>query len=90
MIRAVLLAEALTSPSPAPSPIASPAAVPSPQASVQPVSAFMQVPKDWMLDDRIRILSPVTQIRFQAMKPYDGSNEAINVTEDDAPTTGTL
>jgi len=90
MIRAVLLAAALASPSPAPSPSMAPATAPSPQATQQPVSAFMQVPQDWMLDDRIRILSPVTQIRFQAMKPYGGSNEAINVTEDDAPTTGTL
>ncbi|MGC8485835.1 MAG: hypothetical protein ACP5O6_09410 [Candidatus Baltobacteraceae bacterium] len=119
MMRAVLLAAALASPSPAPSaspvpsiapaPIATasatapatasatapatastPAAAASPQATMQPISAFMQVPKGWTLDRRVRVLSAVEQIRFQAMKPYGGAGEAINVTEDDGPTTGTL
>jgi len=57
---------------------------------MQPVSAFMQVPKDWMLDDRVRVLSALAQIRFQAMKPYAGASEAINVSEDNAPMVGTL
>ncbi|MDH2910896.1 MAG: hypothetical protein HKL92_04540 [Candidatus Eremiobacteraeota bacterium] len=32
----------------------------------------------------------MTQIRFQVMKPYGGASEALNVTEDDTPMTGTL
>ena len=108
MIRAVLLAAALASPSPAPAPTPSPvpavsptptasptpaastALAPAPHETMQPISAFMQVPKGWMLDRRVRVLSAVTLIRFQAMKPYGGASELINVTEDDAPTTGTL
>ncbi len=107
-MRAVLLAAALASPSPAPIPsaspvatlapapvataaaLAAPAVATSPQATMQPISAFMKVPKGWTLDRRVRVLSAVEQIRFQAMKPYAGGMESINVTESDAPVTGTL
>ena len=102
MIRAVLLAAALASPTPAPAPTLSPvpaasptpaastALAPAPHETMQPISAFMQVPKGWRLDRRVRVLSAVTLIRFQAMKPYGGGAEALNVTEDNAPTIGTL
>ena len=100
MIRAVLLAAALASPSPAPSPSATPAVSPTPaaptalapvpQSTIQPISSFMRVPKGWTLDRRVRILSAMSQIRFQATKPYGGATEVINVSEDNSPTTGTL
>ena len=50
----------------------------------------MRVPKGWTLDRRVRILSAISQIRFQAMKPYGGATEVINVSEDNSPATGTL
>ncbi len=50
----------------------------------------MQVPKGWRLDRRVRVLSAVSQIRFEAMKPYAGGVESINVTESNEPHTGTL
>ena len=50
----------------------------------------MRVPKGWTLDRRVRILSAMSQIRFQATKPYGGATEVINVSEDNSPTTGTL
>lgn len=82
----------LPSPAPAssPTPVATPVAVTSPQATMQPISAFMRVPKGWKLDRRVRVLSALTEIRFQAMKPDAGGVESINVTESNAPHAGTF
>ena len=79
-----------TAPVATPAAGATPAAAASPQATMQPISAFMQVPKGWRLDRRVRVLSALTQIRFQAVKAYAGGVESINVTESNGPHAGTL